>query len=195
MTRVIRCVKAEMNLALTLSLGERSDSEQAIWRDAGADRYLLRFETSDMELHRSIHPSLPGWPSDRLALSRSLKSLGYEAGSGVMVGLAGQRFESLASDIETFRSLDLDMVGIGPSISHPASPLAAGEWVKPFPEGEQVPNTELMVYKVLAPTRPVCPEANVSGATGRATINRTRGRELGLMRGANIVMPNVTPPQ
>lgn len=194
LVRVIRRIKAETNLTVTLSLGERSARDLAAWREAGADRYLLRFETSDPDLYRLIHPSLPGRSSDRVAILRTLKLLGYETGSGVMIGIPGQRFESLAQDIDTFRSLDLDMIGVGPYIAHPATPLGGGEWIPLLPEGSQVPNTELMVYKVVAVTRLVCPEANIPSTTALATINRQNGRELGLLRGANVVMPNLTPP-
>ena len=190
---LIRRIKAETGLAVTLSLGERPETDLARWRRAGADRYLLRFETSDPDLYRLIHPSLPGRPSDRLAILRTLKHLGYEAGSGVMLGIPGQSFASLAEDIDTFRALDLYMVGVGPYISHPATPLGQGKWHRVLPEGEQVPNTELMVYKVVALTRIVCPEANIPSTTALATINRQNGRELGLRRGANVVMPNLTP--
>ena len=195
LTDVIRRIKAETNLAVTLSLGERPEADLLAWRGAGADRYLLRFETTDPELYRLIHPSLPARPSDRLAILRVLRELGYEVGSGVMIGIPGQRFESLADDIDTFRALDLDMVGVGPYISHPATPLGQGEWLRALPEDEQVPNTELMVYKVVALTRLVCPEANIPSTTALATINRKSGRELGLARGANVVMPNLTPPE
>jgi biotin synthase len=190
----VRRIKGETSLAVTLSLGERPERDLAAWREAGADRYLLRFETSDPTLYRLIHPSVRGRPSDRLAILRTLKGLGYEAGSGVMVGIPGQSFSSLANDIETFRNLDLDMVGVGPYISHPETPLGKGKWIRTLPEGMQVPGTELMVYKVVALTRLACPEANIPSTTALATINRKNGRELGLSRGANVVMPNLTPP-
>ena len=192
---VVRRIKAETRLAVTLSLGERPAGDLAEWRRAGADRYLLRFETSDPDLYRAIHPSLPDRPSDRLAILRILRDLGYEIGSGVMIGIPGQSFESLANDIDTFRSLDLDMIGVGPYIRHPATPLGRGEWRRRLPGGQQVPGTELMVYKVVALTRLVCPEANIPSTTALATINRENGRERGLMRGANVVMPNLTPPR
>ena len=190
---VIRHIKTETGLAVTLSLGERPDGDLANWREAGADRYLLRFETSDPELYRLIHPSLPGRPSDRVAMLARLRNLGYEVGSGVMVGIPGQGWDSLAGDLESFRALDLDMIGVGPYISHPATPLGSGDWRRPLPVDAQVPNTELMVYKTVALTRLLCPEANIPSTTALATINRESGRELGLMRGANIVMPNLTP--
>lgn len=110
-----------------------------------------------------------------------------------MVGIPGQGWDSLASDLETFRALDLDMIGIGPYISYPATPLGTGEWPRVLPAGEQVPNSELMVYKTVSLARLVCPEANIPSTTALATINRESGREFGLMRGANAVMPNLTP--
>lgn len=195
---IIRRIKAETTLAVTLSMGERPDEDLAAWRQAGADRYLLRFETSDRELYEAIHPAPPGQTSDRLALLRRLKGMGYEVGSGVLVGLPGQSYESLARDLELFAELDLDMIGIGPYIPHPATPLGAEGEARKLPPERQVPNTDLMTGKVLALARLVCPEANIPSTTALATGHRKNGengRELGLQRGANVVMPNLTPPQ
>ena len=195
MAALIRKVKTEAPLALTLSLGERPYDDLLAWKKAGADRYLLRFETSNDELYRKIHPSLPGRRSDRMKILRELSDLGYEVGSGVMIGIPGQSYCSLAEDIEMFRRLDLDMIGVGPYIAHPETDLAT----KPGSHGidalDQVPNTETMTYKVIALTRLVCPNANIPSTTALATLNRSSGRELGLQRGANVVMPNLTPPQ
>jgi len=190
---IVRRIKRELGLAVTLSLGERSEEDLRAWREAGADRYLMRFETSDPELYRLIHPSLPNRPSDRMALLRTIQALGYEAGSGVMIGIPGQTYEVLANDIATFAEMDLDMIGVGPYLAHPATPLGAGEWRRAVRPDEQVPNTELMVYKTIALTRLVCPDSNIPSTTALATLNRDQGRELGLMRGANVVMPNLTP--
>jgi len=203
---LVRRIKAETGLAVTLSLGERSEEELHAWKAAGADRYLLRFETSDAALYERIHPSLPGRKSDRFALLRLLKRLGYETGSGVMVGIPGQTFESLADDLIAFRDLDLDMIGVGPFIPHPATPLGEGGGVGlcghpggqdlSAPQGglrDQVPNTEGMTYKMVALTRLLRPDANIPSTTALATLNRVSGRELGLARGANVVMPNLTP--
>ena len=195
LSRIIRRVKKETRLAVTLSLGERPDEDLAAWRKAGANRYLLRFETSDEDLYRSIHPSLPGRVSNRLAMLQTLKKLGYEAGSGVMIGIPGQSYVSLSQDIDLFRELNLDMIGVGPYLPHPRTPLGQGNGKRISPMKEQVSNTEQMTYKVIALTRIVCPEANIPSTTALATINRERGRELGLMRGANVVMPNLTPVQ
>jgi biotin synthase len=208
LAEVVRRVKGETPLAVTLSLGERPEGDLTAWREAGADRYLLRFETSDRELYERIHPLRPGQErSDRVALLRCLREMGYEIGSGVMVGIPGQTYRSLARDLALFGKLDLDMIGLGPWIPHPETPLGksrdarcesrAGEgragW-KPAPRGrDQVPNTEEMTYKVVALTRIVCPEANIPSTTALATVNQESGRELGLARGANVVMPNLTP--
>jgi biotin synthase len=186
---VICTIKSETPLAVTLSVGEREKEDYIVWRQAGADRYLMRFETSNHDLYEKIHPSLPGKVSDRFAILRLLKELGYEAGSGVMIGIPGQSYEDLARDIELFRELELDMIGVGPYIAHPDTPL--GQAFDSLPH--EVPNTELMTYKVVAITRIMCPKANIPSTTALASLNFAQGRELGLCRGANIVMPNLTP--
>ena len=190
---VVRQIKRQTPLAVTLSLGERTEVELDAWRKAGADRYLLRFETSDPGLFELIHPSRDHQAADRIALLRYLKQLGYEVGSGIMVGLPGQTYESVARDIDLFRELDLDMLGIGPFIPHPQTPLGSGELKPVAAPDDQVPNSELMVYKAVALTRLVRPDANIPSTTALATINKINGRELGLQRGANVLMPNLTP--
>lgn len=190
---IVRIIKSETALAVTLSLGERAHDEMQMWRRSGADRYLLRFETSDQNLYRAIHPGRAAGAPNRLTLLKQLKAMGYEAGGGVMVGIPGQSFASLAGDILTFAALDLDMIGIGPYIPHPATPLGSGALRIPIALSEQVPNTEEMVYKMIALTRIVCPTANIPSTTALATINKTDGRKRGLKAGANVVMPNLTP--
>jgi biotin synthase len=190
---IVRWIKSETPLAATLSLGERSKRDLQLWREMGADRYLLRFETSDPQLFRAIHPGRhPGSP-DRLTLPRQIKQLGYEAGGGVMVGIPGQSFESLADDVLAFSDLDLDMIGIGPYIPHSATPLGSGKLRPSIDFDQQVPATEEMVYKMIALARIVCPTANIPSTTALATINKTHGRKQGLLVGANVVMPNLTP--
>lgn len=189
---IVRRIKAETPLAVTLSLGERPDEDLLAWREAGADRYLLRFETSDSALYDRIHPPRPGQEGDRFTILRRLHDLGYEVGSGIMVGIPGQTWATLASDLLTFRELDMDMIGIGPYIPHPQTPL--GSEPERAQEGEQVPADEDTVLRCIALTRILCPEANLPSTTALATINRAQGREHGLQRGANIVMPNLTPP-
>ena len=230
MAEVVWQIKAQTPLAVTLSLGERTDEELTAWRAAGADRYLLRFETSDRALFDVIHPPLGNQPCDRIALLRRIKAIGYQTGSGIMIGLPGQTYKSVANDIALFGELDLDMIGIGPFIPHPATPLgsvrgslaesggppdsrptdlaaaadtgfegttcSAGRRT-PHAGGvcspNQIPNTELMVYKAVALTRLVRPDANIPSTSALATINKRNGRELGLQRGANVFMPNLTP--
>jgi biotin synthase len=191
---VIRAIKEETGLAITLSLGEREDGDLRAWKEAGADRFLLRFETSDPDLYRRIHPPLPGTVSDRVAQLLRMRAMGYEIGSGVMVGIPGQTWDILARDIELFRALDIDMVGIGPFLPSPRTPLGSEAAERLRAGGrEQVPNDELTTLKAVALTRLVCPEANLPSTTALATLDPATGRELGLVRGANIVMPNVTP--
>lgn len=188
---VIRRIKSETQLAVTLSLGERGPEELAAWREAGADRYLLRFETSNSVLFQQLHPprSAQPWP-DRIALLREIRRIGFEAGSGVMIGIPGQTYDDLARDIALFAELDLDMVGVGPYLPHPDTPLADQASVA---AADQVPADELMTYKVIALTRLTCPGTNIPATTALATLNRANGRELGLRRGANVIMPNLTP--
>jgi biotin synthase len=193
LSEVIRRVKMETDLAVTLSLGERDDEDLVAWHAAGADRYLLRFETSNRELYDRIHPPLPGRDSDRFAILRRLKEIGYEVGSGIMVGIPGQTYDDLANDILLFREYDIDMIGIGPYIPHPETPLGRCVEAAAGAMPEQVPATELMTCKVVALTRILCPLINIPSTTALATINRTEGREHGLSRGANICMPNLTP--
>jgi biotin synthase len=193
MANLVRRIKRETRLAVTLSLGERTDEELVLWREAGADRYLLRFETSNRAIYERIHPPRPGQTGDRLAILRRLRALGYEVGSGVMIGIPGQTYADLARDIELFAELNLDMIGVGPFLVHPDTPLGDPEFRALLPEGDQVPANEQTTYKVIALARLVCPRANIPSTTALATLNRDEGRELGLVRGANVVMPNLTP--
>jgi biotin synthase len=183
----------KLPLAVTLSMGERPLEDLQLWRDAGADRYLLRFETSDTKLYKLIHPPLPKQTTDRFEILHQLKQLGYETGSGVMIGIPGQTFTTLANDIDAFRRYDMDMIGVGPYIANPLTPLEQNGLAHKIAPEDQVQNTEMMTYKVIALTRLVCPQANIPSTTALATINKKSGRELGLSRGANVVMPNVTP--
>lgn len=187
---LVRRVKAESGLAVTLSLGEREDHELRLWRQAGADRYLLRFETSNRRLYEGLHPPLPGRRSDRLAALLRLREMGYEVGSGVMVGLPGQTWDDLAEDLECFRRLDLDMIGVGPFLPHPATPL--GQAAPPAGR-EQVPATASLTCQVVALARLLCPRANIPATTALDALAGRRGWELGLTKGANVIMPNLTP--
>ena len=219
---LIREIREKYRLAITLSLGERKDSEFVRWKEAGADRYLLRFETSNRELYRAIHPTAEGSVfQDRIELLKRLREIGYEIGSGVMIGIPGQTYDDLANDLALFRELDLDMIGCGPFLPHSATPLGRiearnGRWrTVPIPEtasealretplptnkpfdyptsDSQVPNNNELAFKVVALTRILCPDANIPSTTAVATVDEIGGRKGALERGANVVMPNLTP--
>lgn len=164
--------------AVTLSIGERSYEEYKILKDAGADRFLLRIETTDKELYRKLHPNMNF--ENRVRCLKDLKKLGYETGTGCLVGLPEQTINSLADDILFFKKLDADMVGLGPLIPHKDTPLkdvkADGFWLS---------------LKVLAITRLLLPDINIPATTAMETIHPD-GRILALQSGANVVMPNVT---
>ena len=185
--RILRRVRAELgdSLGITLSLGEQSEDVYRRWFDAGANRYLLRIETSDPEIYARIHPAGHSWQK-RLDCLRTLKRLGYIAGSGVMIGLPGQDEDSLARDIAFFRDEGVDMVGMGPYIAHPDTPLAAAA---PRLGRERLVELSL---RMIAAVRLAIPDANIASTTALQAID-PEGREKGLLAGANVIMPNVTP--
>ncbi|MGB3975524.1 MAG: [FeFe] hydrogenase H-cluster radical SAM maturase HydE [bacterium] len=190
--QTIRTIKKETNLAITLSVGERSFDELAKFKIAGADRYLLRFETSNTELYRKIHPPLPSRPNyDRFEILLQLNELGYEVGSGIMVGIPGSTWDDILEDLHLFQTLPIDMIGIGPYIPHPSTPLAkvAGE---DSSDENQPPNTSETALKVLALTRILCPDTNLPSTTALETSDPEKGYENGLLCGANVIMPNIT---
>ncbi|ACV61136.1 Radical SAM domain protein [Desulfofarcimen acetoxidans DSM 771] len=179
LVRIVRLIKQSTGMAVTLSLGERSYSDYERLREAGADRYLLKQETSDEGLFVRLRPktTLAG----RVQCLKWLKELGFEIGSGNMVGLPGQSTGTLARDLELMRELDVDMAGIGPFIAHPQTPLAG------MPGG-----TLDMTLKTLAVARLLMPEVNLPSTTALETLY-PGGRKLALQCGANVVMPNITP--
>jgi biotin synthase len=177
---LVKKIKRETDLAVTLSIGERPRSEYERLFRAGADRFLLRFETSNPDLYKRLHPDSKF--EERMGILRWLAEIGYQVGSGIMIGLPGQTIEDLAQDILTFKELDLDMVGVGPYICHEDTPLAGN------PNG-----TVEMTFKVIALTRIVTKNAHIPATTALASLRPADGREQALELGANIVMPNVTP--
>lgn len=187
-TELIRRIKGETGQRVTLSLGERSEADTEAWRAAGADRYLLRFETSDRALFARIHPgaSVDG-PHPRLEQLRRMKAQGYEVGSGIMLGLPGQTLASVADDLLLFAALRLDMVGLGPYLAHPETPL--GRDATP----SEVPVSADFTCRCYALTRLLLPEANIPSTTALSTLDPLHGRTLGLSSGANVFMPNLTP--
>lgn len=163
---------------------------------AGADRDLLRFETTDPVLYRRIHPNLPGTMSDRFAQLRRMREMGFEIGTGVMAGSPGQTGDALADDIWAFRDNDMDMIGVGPYLPEPPTPLAGALGAElSAPPDAQVPNDQLTTLKTIALARLVCPDTNIPSTTALSTLDPAARRANGLCRGANVVMPNLTPPQ
>lgn len=185
---LIRRIKGETSQRVTLSLGERSEADTEVWREAGADRYLLRFETGDRALFARIHPGAStSGPHPRMAQLRRMKAQGYEIGSGIMLGLPGQTLGSVARDLLAFAELQLDMVGLGPYIPHPDTPLAHES--RPC----EVPATVDFTCRCYALARLLLPDANIPSTTALSTIDPRHGRERGLTSGANVFMPNLTP--
>ncbi len=185
---LIRRIKAETGQRITLSLGERSEADTAAWREAGADRYLLRFETSDHALFAHIHPGAAAeGEHPRLAQLKRMRTQGYEVGSGVMLGLPGQTLASVVEDLLTIQSLQLDMVGLGPYLAHPETPLGRSMTTS------EVPVSVDFTCRCYALTRLLLPHANIPSTTALSTLDPTCGRTCGLTSGANVFMPNLTP--
>lgn len=177
MCKIISEIK-KLNIALTLSMGEKNFEDLKAFKDAGADRYLLRIETTDENLYKSLHPGMNF--KNRLNCLKNLQKLGYETGSGCLVGLPDQTIESLADDILFFKENNFDMIGIGPFISHPDTPL------KNAPNGDFI-----LSLKVMALVRILMKDINIPATTAMETLN-PQGRIIALQSGANVVMPNVT---
>lgn len=180
MIEIIQGIK-EFDVALTLSLGERTYDEYKTFKDAGADRYLIRIETTDRELYKQMHPNMDF--DNRLRCLKDLKDLGYEVGTGCLVGLPNQTVESLADDILFFKEIGADMVGIGPFIPHPQTPL------KDSDKGNFI-----LALKVMAFVRIMLPDINIPATTAMESLN-PNGRIIALQSGANVVMPNITSEQ
>jgi biotin synthase len=180
MESLIRQIKQNFDVAVTLSIGERKKADYECMYKAGADRFLLKFETSNRDLYAKMHPGLDF--DHRIKILKWLKEIGYQTGSGIMVGLPGQSIEDLAEDILKFRDLDLDMIGIGPFVCHGGTPFA----------GSKNGDVEL-TFKVIALTRIVTKNTHIPSTTAIATLWPNGGREQALSLGANVVMPNLTP--
>ncbi len=174
---IIRTLKKN-DVVITLSIGERTFDEYKILKEAGAERYLLRIETTDRNLYGSLHPEMS--IDNRFECLHNLKQLGYETGTGVLVGLPGQSVSSLADDILFFKELDADMAGIGPFIPHPETPLRNAD-----------KDNFDMALKVMSITRLILPDINIPATTAMET-SRENGRMIALNSGANVVMPNMT---
>ena len=174
---IIKEIK-QYDVALTLSIGEKSYDEYNAFKQAGADRYLLRIETTDKELYKKMHPGMSF--EKRVECLYNLKSIGYEVGTGCLVGLPNQTNESLADDILFFKELNADMIGIGPFIPNGNTPLA-----------NEKGGDFWLALKVMAITRIILPDINIPATTAMETLH-PNGRIIALESGANVVMPNVT---
>ena len=175
--KIIKGIKT-LDVTLTLSIGERCFDDYKAFKDCGADRYLIRIETTDKELYKKMHPHMSF--ENRVRCLKDLGKLGYEVGTGCLVGLPGQTIESLANDILFFKEINADMVGIGPFIAHPHTPL------KDCLNGDFT-----LALKVMALTRILLKNINIPATTAMETLNQN-GRIIALQSGANVVMPNVT---
>ncbi|HOY85304.1 MAG TPA: [FeFe] hydrogenase H-cluster radical SAM maturase HydE [Candidatus Syntrophosphaera sp.] len=171
-------------LGITLSLGEQTEDVYRQWFEAGAHRYLLRIEESNPVLYKTLHPADHSF-ENRLECLRTLRRVGYQTGTGVMIGLPGQTAEHLADDILFFYDEDIDMIGMGPFIPHHETPLAH---LIPSYDPQQALEAGL---KMIAATRIALRDVNIASTTALQAL-MSSGRELGLMAGANIIMPNVT---
>ena len=189
-TRLVREIKRidGGSLGVTLSLGEQTEETYRQWFEAGAHRYLLRTESSSEELYYRIHPRNEKHSfRNRVECLERLKRTGYQTGTGVMVGLPFQTLDNLADDLLFFRRMDVAMVGIGPYIPHPDTPLYHYRDRVP-PAGERMD----MTLKMIAVLRLMMPEINMVAATANQTVD-PQGREKAIAAGANVIMPNLTP--
>ena len=172
--------KAHPDCAVTLSLGERERRDYELWHEAGADRYLLRHETADFAHYAMLHPPELS-AAHRQNCLRELKDIGYQVGTGFMVGSPGQTAEHLAEDMLFLKELNPEMVGIGPFIPHHDTPFA----------NEPAGTVELTLY-LLGLIRLMIPDVLLPATTALGTIDPL-GREKGVQAGANVIMPNLSP--
>lgn len=179
---------------VTLSLGEQTEEVYRRWKKAAGNRvlrYLLRIEASTPERYAKLHPADHSFER-RLGCIRTLRRLGYVTGSGVLIGVPGQTKDDLEDDLEFFVREKLDMVGMGPYIPHPDTPLGAavlkGELTLPSPE-ERLETALWMIRE----TRRRLPHVNIVAATALEALDPQGGRAKGLAAGANVVMPDLTP--
>ena len=193
-TRLIRAIKAlpteagDPPLGITLSLGEQPREVYEEWFAAGAHRYLLRIESSNPDLYARIHPADHSFDR-RLRALQDLKECGFQAGTGAMIGLPSQTAEDLAGDLLFYKEFNAPMVGMGPYNPHPDTPLTRSG--VPYPSEKE---RFLLGLKMIALLRLLMPDINIAAATALEVLD-PRGRELGLLAGANVFMPNLTPEQ
>ncbi|MBM6897461.1 [FeFe] hydrogenase H-cluster radical SAM maturase HydE [Pseudoflavonifractor capillosus] len=175
--QIISEIKARTGMAVTLGCGEMKGEDYAYLKEAGTDRYLIKHETADPDLYRRLHPD--STLEQRVGCLRTLKALGYETGSGFMVGLPGQTLETLAEDLLLLASIPCDMAGIGPFLPHPDTPLREGTAGSPE-----------LTRRCVALARLLLPTANLP-ATTALTLRGDNGQVFS--GGANVVMRKITP--
>jgi len=175
-------------LGITLSVGEQKSEVYKTWYEAGAHRYLLRIEATNQKLYNKIHPNNTKHDfNHRLDCLRSLQDIGYQTGTGVMIGLPYQTMDDLAGDLLFMKEFNIDMVGMGPYIEHADTPLIEHS-EKLLPLGERFDLT----LKMIAIIRIMMKDINIVAATALQAIDPV-GREKAVKIGANILMPNITP--
>ena len=181
MVDIISSIKQNYpDCAITLSIGEKSKESYRKFREAGADRYLLRHETANEDHYRYLHPENLSL-SNRKQCLYDLKELGYQIGAGFMVGAPGQKMENLAEDLVFLKELNPHMVGIGPFIPHHDTKFA-----------EKEPGSVELTIFLLSVIRIMLPQVLLPATTALGTLD-PRGREKGFLAGANVVMPNLSP--
>ena len=188
--RLLLRIHAETDnaLGITLSMGEQTEETYSRWFQAGAKRYLLRIESSTKELYYKLHPDDDTHSYDiRLQALHTLRKVGYQVGSGVMIGLPFQTLDHLANDLLFLQNMDVDMVGMGPYIEHSDTPLYQYRHLLPGVEKR----LELSL-KMVAILRIMMKDINIAATTALQTL-RADAREQAVVVGANIIMPNVTP--
>ncbi len=171
-------------LGVTISLGEQTRETYQRWFDAGAHRYLLRIETTNPTLYAILHPDGDNLEKRARCLT-ALRDVGYQVGTGVMIGLPEQTIDDLARDIAFFKAMDIDMIGMGPFIPHHDTPLA--DLAESFDPEKQFN----LALRMIAATRIILEDVNIAAATALQALKED-GRERALKAGANIIMPNVT---
>jgi len=175
-------------LGITLSMGEQEEQTYREWFANGAHRYLIRIETSDKDLYYKIHPNNKKHDFEtRINALKTLRDIGYNVGSGVMIGLPFQTIDHLASDLLFLKQLDVDMVGMGPFIEHEDTPLYQYKDLL-WPKKERFD----VSLKMVALLRIMMKDINIAATTAMQAIDK-QGREKALKVGANIIMPNLTP--
>lgn len=181
LVRVISRIRNQYpDVAITLSLGERSEESYRRLKEAGANRYLLRHEAADEALYASLHPDSRGI-GHRLQCIEALKRADYQVGMGMMIGVKGQTFRHIAQDLLLVQHYNCEMVGIGPFLPHRATPL-----------GSEPAGSLDLTLAAVAIARLMLPKALIPSTTALATLSPTCRLE-GILSGANVVMPNLSP--